>query len=106
MNIFGYPVEIWVAAFISVLVKLRSSKHLSLLGSIVTILVALASGVILYQPFLILLNLGTEWSVPISIMIALSAENIMKSLTEISEDKEWLKEWLKFFITRKTPEDK
>ena len=106
MNFFGYPIEIWVAAFISVLVKLQSSKHLTLLGSIVTISVALASGVILYQPILIILNLNATWAVPVSIMIALSAENIMKSLVELSADKEWLTDWIKLLITRKAPEDK
>lgn len=106
MNLFGYPIEIWVAAFISVLVKLQSSKHLTLLGSIVTISVALASGIILYQPILILLNLSSTWAVPVSIMIALSAENIMKSLVELSADKDWLRDWIKFLITRKHEEKK
>ena len=106
MNLFGYPIEIWVAAFISVLVKLKSSKHLTLLGSIVTISVALASGVILYQPMLVLLNLSSTWAVPVSIMIALTAENFMKSLVELSADKDWLREWLKFLITRRYEDKK
>lgn len=106
MNFFGYPIEIWVAAFISVLVKLQANKHFTLLGSIVTISVALASGVILYQPILIILNLNATWAVPVSIMIALSAENLMKSLVELSADKDWLTDWIKLLITRKLPEDK
>lgn len=100
MHIFGYPIEIWFAAFVAMLIRLQTSNTLTALGAIVTVCVALFAGVILYQPVMLVFGLGEAWAIPIAIIVALSAENLMKAIVELSADKEWLTDWIRFFVDR------
>lgn len=100
MNFLGYPIEIWAAAIIAVFVKLQASNTLTLFGAITTVVIALLSGVFLYTPIAAILSLGTSWHIPLAIIIALSAENLMKAIVELSADKEWLKDWIIFMVDR------
>lgn len=105
MLFFGYPIEIWIASGIAVLIKISSNKKLTLLGAFTTVFVALFSGVILYQPFLVMLSLEQTWAIPLAIVIALSAENLMKAILQVSEDQNWLADLIRFFINRKAGRD-
>ena len=90
MNIWGYPLEIWLAGLIGVFIRLQTSNKLTWLGAMSTVVVAMAASLVLYLPVTELLSLSETWHVPVAVIIALTAENIMKSLVEISADKEWL----------------
>lgn len=100
MNFLGYPVEIWAAAIVAVFVKLQTSNTLTIFGAIATTIIALFSGVFLYLPIASMLSLSVSWHMPLAIIIALSAENLMKAIVEISADKEWLKDWIIFLVDR------
>lgn len=101
MKFIGYPIEIWAACIVAVLIKLQTSNKLTLLGAIATTVVALFSGIILYQPIMAIFGLAEAWSIPLAIIISLSAENLMKALVEMSADKEWLKDWIHYLVTKK-----
>ncbi len=101
MNLFGYPIEIWCAAFIAMLIRLQTSNTLTWLGAIVTVCVALFAGVALYGPIMGMLGIGEGWAIPIAIIVALSAENMMKAIVELSADIEWLKDYIRLFVDRK-----
>ena len=99
--LFGYPIEIWIALAVSILIKLQSNKRLSLLGAITTVAVALFSGLLLYGPIVSLFALSNSWEIIVAILVALTAENLMKTIVEISADKELLAGLVKFLITKK-----
>lgn len=101
MSLFGYPIEIWIAIAVSILIKLQSNKRLSLLGAVTTVSVALFSGLLLYQPIVVLFSLSHSWEIIIAILIALTAENLMKTLVELSADRELLTGVVKFLVTKK-----
>lgn len=102
MLFLGYPIEIWAASFVAVLIKISANKKLTILGAFTTVIVALFSGVILYQPILAMFALDSTWAIPLAIIIALSAENLMKAILQVSEDREWLVDTIKFFVNRKS----
>ena len=106
MSLFGYPIEIWVAIAVSILIKLQSNKRLTLLGAITTVSVALASGLLLYQPIVVLFSLSPSWEIIVAILVALTAENLMKTLVEISADRELLTGIVKFLVNKKLEGDK
>ena len=101
MNFFGYPIEIWLASFVAVMFKLKNNQNWSIIGILTTISITMFSGIILYKPVTSILNLSDNWQVPVAILVAITAEKIMKSVSELSEDNDFIKDWLKFFITRK-----
>lgn len=103
MNFLGHPLEIWAASFMVVVVKLNmlGSSPTSWMAKLSTIAVALFSGLILYLPLVEMLGLSASWHVPVAIIISLTAENVMKSIVEISSDKELIKEWLRDFLNKK-----
>ena len=82
------------------MIKLQSSKTLSVLGVVTTVAVGVGAGVILYSPVIALFSLSQSWEIIVAILIALSAENLMKSFVEISADKEFLKGWIKYLVNR------
>ncbi|MBQ2262720.1 MAG: hypothetical protein II336_15280 [Loktanella sp.] len=101
MTLFlGYPLEIWLASFVAVIIRLQTSSTLTFFGAASTVIVALLTGVILYEQIVDLLGLSESWSVPVAIIVALSAENIMKIIVEMSADKEWLKDWIKYLVNK------
>lgn len=87
----GSPYEIWIASIIAVIIKLKSTKHLNRIGAGITIFVGVGAGVILYRPVIELMGVSPSWDVVVAILLALSAENLMKVLVELSSDKEWIK---------------
>ncbi|MFN3895723.1 MAG: hypothetical protein ACK4KU_14435 [Acinetobacter sp.] len=97
---FGYPVEIWLASLVAVIIRLQTADRLTVLGAAATILVALLAGILLYGPIIVLLGLSQTWAVPMAIIVALSAENIMKIIVEMSADKDWLKGWIKHLVSK------
>lgn len=44
-----------------------------------------------YRPVIELMGVSQSWDVVVAILLALSAENLMKVLVELSSDKEWIK---------------
>lgn len=100
MNILGYPIEIWAASIVAVLIKLQTSSTLTMLGALTTTIVALFSGVFLHETVAEMFGLDQSWYTVVAIVIALSAENLMKSIVELSADKEWLKDFIRFFVDR------
>lgn len=100
MKFLGYPIEIWAASVIAVFIKLQTSSTLSFFGAVATTVVALFSGVFLHVPVATILGLDSNWHTVLAVIIALSAENLMKAVVEISADVEWLKDILRYFIDR------
>ena len=105
MNFFGYPVEIWLASFVAVMLKLKKTSSWSIVGTISTISIALFSGLVLYGPIITIMELPPTWSVPVAILSALTAENFMNNIVDISDDSDFIKDWLRFFLTRKIEND-
>lgn len=101
MLFLGFPLKVWAAVLIAVLIKLQSTKTLSILGAIVTIAVGTGAGVLLYGPVLELLSLPAHWEIIVAILVALSAENLMRSFVELTANKDFLSDWLKYFINKK-----
>lgn len=102
MNFLGHPWQIWAAALIAVSVKITMpGAPKSPTSKIISIFVALLSGVILYLPVVDLVGWGASMHVPVAIIISLTAENFMRSLVDLSSDKEILREWLKDFLNKK-----
>lgn len=102
MNFLGHPWQIWAAALIAVSVKITSpGAPKSLTSRFISIFVALLSGVILYLPVVGAIGWGASMHVPVAIIISLTAENLMRSIVDLSSDKEILREWLKDFLNKK-----
>ncbi len=101
MNFFGYPIEIWLASFVAVMFKLKTNSNMSWFSILATVTIAMFSGVIMYKPIAEIFSLSASWNVPVAILIAVSAENLMKHVTRISNDEDFVKDWLKFILTRK-----
>lgn len=100
MLLFGYPIQIWIACIVAILVKLQSTRSLTVFGVITTVAVAMGSGVLLYGPMLALLSLEATWSIPMAIILALSAENILKAMLDISDDRKWIKDQLRSWLLK------
>lgn len=101
MNFFNYPVEIWFASFVAVMFKLKMTSKFTVIGTITTVSIAMFSGLIMYTPLVDLLQLSPSWNVPIAILVAITAENFMKNVVDISNDGQMFKDWLGFIVTRK-----
>lgn len=99
--LLGYPIEIWIALGVAILIKIQSNKKLSILATITSVIVALSAGLLLYKPIIALLALGQNWEMIVAILIALTAENIMRSVVEISSDKDFLSGILSAVIIKK-----
>ena len=91
MSILGYPIEIWIAVLVAVVVRLKTSVTLNWTGAFATILVAVGSGVVLFKPITALVGLGSNWEPIMAILIALTAENLMKGVVDFSEDRDAVK---------------
>lgn len=100
MNFLNYPIEIWISVFVAVIVRLKSSVTLNWTGALSTTLVAVGAGMVMYKPFTALLGLSSDWELLMSILIALTAENIMKGIIDFSDDKDTVKNILKSIISK------
>ncbi len=105
MNFFGYPMEIWFASFVAVMFKLKMTSNWTIVGTITTMSIAMFSGLILYLPVVELLELSASWKVPVAILVSLTAENIMKSVVDLSADGDFLKDWIRYIVTKKFDKD-
>ena len=101
MNFFGYPVEIWLASFVAVMFKLKNNSNMTIVGTITTVTIAMFSGLVLYRPIIEIINLAPSWNVPVAILVAITAESFMKQINDISNDKDFVKDWLKYILARK-----
>ena len=106
---FDYGYDLWAATIIAVLIKLKASgivvktsKFLTVFGVVSTIFISIASGMLLHVPLMELFGLSESWTIPMAILVALTAENLMKTFVDISGDSEQLKSWLSVIITRKS----
>ena len=100
MLFLGYPVEIWIATALAILIKLKSSPFLTLFGALTTVLVGIGAGVLGYRTAVTLLELSTDWNIVVAVLLALTAENIAKTVIEFSADTSMLKEFASWFINR------
>lgn len=105
MNFFGYPIEIWLASLIAVMFRLKKTESWTIIGVLSSVAISLFSGLILYMPMVELLSLSSSWHVPIAILIALTAENVMESVVDLSKDGDFIKDWLRFVVTKKVKPD-
>lgn len=105
MNFFGYPIEIWLASLIAVMFRLKKTESWTIIGVLSSVAISLFSGLILYMPMVELLSLSASWHVPIAILIALTAENVMESVVDLSKDGDFIKDWLRFVVTKKVKPD-
>lgn len=106
MNFFGYPMEIWFASFVAVMFKLKMTSNWTIVGTITTVSIAMFSGLILYLPIVELLELSSSWNVPVAILVALTAENFMKNVVDLSNDGDFFKDWIRYIVTKKFDKDK
>lgn len=108
MQIFSHPVEIWLGILLAVLIKLRGANFeiLGFFGTAATVLISIISGVIFYVPIMDLLSLGPSWAIPTAILIALTAENLLKTVTEMTADKESLRKIAEGVLNRIFPSKK
>jgi hypothetical protein len=100
MNFLGYPTEIWLAAIVSVLIRLKYNRSTTVLGSITTVSVAIFAGVFMHEPLITLMGLSDDWKIFTAIVIALSAENFMKNIMIISDDRDFVREWIVKIISK------
>lgn len=105
MMFLNYPIEIWLAVMVAVIIKLKSSRVMTLLGATTTTLVAVGGGMLLYDKVITLFGLSQSWEIFVAIILALTFENLMKVIVEISADTETLKGWASVFINRKSNND-
>lgn len=86
---------------IAILVRLRANKTLTLVGALLNVLVALAAGMLLHTPLVILFGLDpSTWNILIAILVALTAENIMKQIVETSSDDSLFKSIIRLIIKK------
>lgn len=101
MTFLGFPIEIWLAVLLAVMIKIRNAKNLNVVGYVTTIAISLISGVLLYMPVVELLSLSPSWHIPIAILVSLSAENIMQNVVNISSDNDMLKKFIEAWLSKK-----
>ena len=106
MNFFNYPFEIWIATIVAVLVKLRAETKLTLFGVATITLIGIGSGVIFYAPLTAAFGLSIAWQVPMACLITLTADNVMRVFLELSADRKWLGDIIRFWAIRKIDEGK
>ncbi len=98
MKFLTYPIEIWAAVLVAVVVKLQTSNRLTLIGTISTVIVAVISSLTLHQPVTDMMGWETDAHVIVAVIIALTAENLMKAIVEFTADKGKLKSIIKHFV--------
>ncbi|QCO57446.1 hypothetical protein EOK75_17175 (plasmid) [Pseudorhodobacter turbinis] len=94
----GYPVDILILVLAASLVRVISHKDKTFFAAIVSIIVAVSAGILLFGPVVALLSLSAAWNIPIAILIALSAENIMRSIVAITGDAAFLKDIIRKIV--------
>lgn len=105
MIFLGYPIEIWLGVFVAVIIKLKSSRVMTILGAMTTTLVAVGGGMLLHQKVIFLFGLDPSWDIFVAIILALTFENLMKFIVELSADQAALKDLASVFINRKSKDD-
>lgn len=86
MKFLNYPIEIWIAVAVAMVVRLKTSIGLGLVGALTTTLVGIGAGMVLHQPIANLFGLqGNDMQIIIAMVVALTAENLMKGIIEFSQ---------------------
>lgn len=91
-----YPIHVWASVILAVFVRLTNDTKGSatiprrvLIGKKLTnAITSTASGMILHKPIVEILEISDKWYVIVAILVALTAENIMRSIIHVSEDDE------------------
>ena len=103
----GHGLDIWILSIIIGLFRLKQSKQrLKTFGALVTVGISIFAAVLLTVPLMNILSLSASYKYFILILIALSAENIMESIVNISSDTGLFKEVLMTIFRLKTNGDK
>tara|TARA_R110000796_G_scaffold11041_1_gene36887 strand:+ start:710 stop:1012 length:303 start_codon:yes stop_codon:yes gene_type:complete len=95
---FIYPLEIWIAVFLAIIIKLQTSNRLTFLGVVITIFVATASALLFHLPIVAMMGWGPDSNVVVAVVLALTAENLMKAIVEISADRGFMKNLIKHVV--------
>lgn len=98
MKFLTYPIEIWIAVSVAIIVKLQTSNRLTLLGIVSTVFISMASALVLYDPICDMMNWGQDMHVIIAVIIALTSENLMKAIVEFTADRKVLKGVIKHLV--------
>ena len=78
---------------------------MTVLGAMTTTLVAVGGGMLLHQKVIFLFGLDPSWDIFVAIILALTFENLMKFIVELSADQAALKDLASVFINRKSKDD-
>lgn len=103
--IFGTPPEVWVASLIAVFIKLQAEQKLTLLGVVTTFAVGVGSGIIFYAPLSAALGLSAAWHVPMACLISLTSDNLLKVILELSADRRWIGDAIRYWVTKRIDTD-
>lgn len=95
---FGTSWEVIGAVFVATLVRLSTSKKLTFFSAFITSAVGMFSGLILYSPLVDMFGLSQSAEIPMAIIVALTAENLMRSFVEVSADGSFIKRLLKTIV--------
>ncbi|WP_347141021.1 hypothetical protein [Paracoccus sp. SSK6] len=100
MRFLNYPVEIWIAVSIAILVRLKTSMSLGFWGALTTTVVGAGAGLVLHRPLSALVGVTGDWEILMAILIALTSENLMQGIVRWSSQEGAAGRLLTAFITR------
>lgn len=76
--------EFWVAMTFAILIKLRASPTITVVGSVVTTIAAIAGALVFTDPVISYLELGTQFRVPVAALLALTSEHLARMVLNTS----------------------
>ncbi len=94
------PIEIVLAVIAAVIVRMKSASTLSWIGATTTMVTGIVAGLFLYKDVAAILGLGPEYHTIIAVVIALTAENIMKIIIDASNHPDSIFRVFKAFLIR------
>jgi len=98
---FGHPIDVWLAMGISAVIRfMRGYREVGLLQSLIAFIVAAVSAIIFDQPLINALTLSEDWTLFVVVLIALSAENLMFGIIDITSNKKFLENIVKMFVSK------
>ena len=100
MKFLTYPIEIWAAVAVAIVVKLQTSNRLTLLGVVSTVIVAMGSSLLLYVPITEMMGWGADAHVVVAVILALTAENLMKAIVEFTADRGMMQGVIKHIVKK------
>ena len=94
------PIEVIIAVCVAALVRMKSAISLSWVGAITTSITSVFASLVLYKDVTGLLGLSAEWHTVIAVCIALTVENLMKIVIDMSSDPGSILCVIKAILTR------